>query len=431
VLVENKLVQIGVAAGELKVSVDTIRRWAKQGLIKASRDGRGNRLFNVAEIERLQRKLSGSGEEKPFTVLRSDKTYPRATCVDLFAGGGGTALGFHNAGIPHVFLNEFDRNAVATLRQNSQAHGFDWNICPEDVHEVDFSKLDAQVIQAGFPCQAFSYAGKSRGFEDTRGTLFFEFARAIRTICPAIAVGENVRGLVKHDHGNTLTTMLNTFDELGYRVNYQVLRAQYLDVPQKRERLILFATRKDLDLPIIFPKENDYVLTLKEALQNVPESPGQRYTERKAKVMEMIPEGGNWRDLPDEIQREYMGASYFLGGGKTGMARRMAWNQPALTLTCNPAQKQTERCHPSETRPFTVREYARIQTFPDDWEFCGSMAAQYKQIGNAVPVNLGYHVGRCVLAALGEIPLEDTMEVVAPLSLTPEEASSSELGVLL
>ena len=152
----NKLVQIGVAAGELKVSVDTIRRWAKQGLIKASRDGRGNRLFNVAEIERLQRKLSGTGEEKPFTVLRSEKTYSRATCVDLFAGGGGTALGFHNAGIPHVFLNEFDRSAVATLRKNSQAHGFDWNICPDDVHEVDFSQLDAQVIQAGFPCQAFS-----------------------------------------------------------------------------------------------------------------------------------------------------------------------------------------------------------------------------------------------------------------------------------
>ena len=149
--------------------------------------------------------------------------------------------------------------------------------------------------------------------------------------------------------------MLNTFNELRYRVNYRVLRAQYLDVPQKRERIFLFATREDLDLPIVFPKERDYVVTLAEALRDVPDSPGQKYTERKARVMEMVPEGGNWRDLPDDVQRDYMGASYFLGGGKTGMARRMSWNEPALTLTCNPAQKQTERCHPSETRPFKVR----------------------------------------------------------------------------
>ena len=82
-----------------------------------------------------------------------------------------------------------------------------------------------------------------------------------------------------------------------------------------------------------------------------------------------------------------------MGGGKTGMARRLAWNEPSLTLTCSPAQNQTERCHPDETRPLTVREYARIQTFPDNWQFMGTMAAQYKQIGNAVPVNLAHTVG--------------------------------------
>ena len=195
-----------------------------------------------------------------------------------------------------------------------------------------------------------------------------------------------------------------------------MLRAQYLDVPQKRERLFLFATRRDLGLPIIFPQEKDYVITLEEALRNVPESEGQRYTERKSRIMELVPEGGNWRDLPDKLQREYMGASYFLGGGRTGMARRMSWNEPALTLTCNPAQKRTERCHPSQTRPFTVREYARIQTFPDNWQFSGSIAAQYRQIGNAVPVNLGYHVGRCALAALGLIAIDNTMDQVKPLT---------------
>ena len=117
--------------------------------------------------------------------------------------------------------------------------------------------------------------------------------------------------------------------------------------------------------------------------------------------MELIPEGGYWRDLPEDLQKEFMGGSFHLGGGKTGMARRLAWSEPSLTLTCNPAQKQTERCHPKETRPLTVREYARIQTFPDEWEFVGSVSSQYKQIGNAVPVNLGYHVGLAARKILG------------------------------
>lgn len=98
-----------------------------------------------------------------------------------------------------------------------------------------------------------------------------------------------------------------------------------------------------------------------------------------------------------------MGGSFYLGGGKTGMARRLAMDEPSLTLTCSPAQKQTERCHPIETRPLTVREYARIQTFPDDWQFAGTLSAQYKQIGNAVPVNLAWAVGRSIIRLLNQI----------------------------
>lgn len=113
--------------------------------------------------------------------------------------------------------------------------------------------------------------------------------------------------------------------------------------------------------------------------------------------------GGDWRDLPLELQKEYMGASFYLGGGKTGMARRLSLDEPSLTLTCSPAQKQTERCHPLETRPLSIREYARIQTFPDDWVFAGSVASQYKQIGNAVPVNLAWAVGRSLVRLLNDM----------------------------
>lgn len=119
--------------------------------------------------------------------------------------------------------------------------------------------------------------------------------------------------------------------------------------------------------------------------------------------MEFVPEGGYWKDLPEKLQREYMKGSFFLGGGKTGMARRLSWDEPSLTLTCAPAQKQTERCHPAETRPLTVREYARLQTFPDTWEFEGSLSSQYKQIGNAVPINLAHAVATSVVNLLNQI----------------------------
>lgn len=136
---------------------------------------------------------------------------------------------------------------------------------------------------------------------------------------------------------------------------------------------------------------------------DVPISEGQTYPTKKARVLSMVPEGGDWRDLPVAEQKAYLGGSYYLGGGKTGMARRLSMDEPSLTLTCAPAQKQTERCHPTETRPLTVREYARIQTFPDSWHFVGNISDQYKQIGNAVPVNLAFAIGRALIRLFNDI----------------------------
>lgn len=190
------------------------------------------------------------------------------------------------------------------------------------------------------------------------------------------------------------------------------MKAVFYKVPQKRERLFLIGVRKDLASNVTFNWPSPYtrVMTLKDALKagslyplDVPPSDGQKYPEWKYKVLSLVPPGGYWKDLPNELQREYMKKSYFLGGGKTGMARRLSWHEPSLTLTCSPAQKQTERCHPDETRPLTVREYARIQTFPDEWQFSGSLASQYRQIGNAVPVNLAHAVGRSLVVLLNQI----------------------------
>lgn len=409
---------ISEVSSTLNVSIDTIRRWEKKGLIRAKRCDKGRRIFHTDEVQRIVEKYQATAQEqRPFEVLKNDQASPYRV-VELFSGAGGLALGMENAGLGCEMLVELDKHACATLRANRP----DWNTVEGDVHGVSFAGVQADVVAGGFPCQAFSYAGKRLGFEDVRGTLFYEFARAIQEIRPKVIVGENVKGLLKHDDGRTLETMLQILDELGYAVAYRVLRAQYFDVAQKRERLLIFGVRKDLKRPIAFPKEKNYTLSVREALQGVPTSGGQSYTERKHQVMQQVPEGGYWRDLPLAVQQSYMGASFHLGGGKTGMARRLAWDEPSLTLTCNPAQKQTERCHPSETRPLAVREYARIQSFPDDWAFSGSVSAQYKQIGNAVPVNLGYHIGRAVLAMLSG-NYGDDVEQVAAMSITPHKPS--------
>jgi DNA (cytosine-5)-methyltransferase 1 len=331
--------------------------------------------------------------------------------IELFAGGGGLALGMEAAGFNSVLLNELDKHACSTLRHNRP----DWNVVEGDISQVDFTNIKepVDVLTGGFPCQAFSYAGKSLGFEDTRGTLFFEMARAIKEVTPKVFMAENVKALLKHDDGRTLDVIKNVIDELGYvLVEPKVLKAIFYKVPQKRERLILVGIRKDLidKADFSWPSPYKKVLALKDAFykgelfsSDVQKSPGQAYPDRKREIMEHVPQGGYWRDLPDELQKEYMQASYFLGGGKTGMARRLSLTEPSLTLTTAPAQKQTERCHPLETRPLQSREYARIQTFPDSWEFQGPLSAVYKQIGNAVPVNMAAALGRAIVRLLNDI----------------------------
>lgn len=390
-------------------SLATVQNWVKRGIFESCINESGTRGFlmeNLQTIPEIKEMVNTNwSEEYSVTPLR------QYTSVELFAGGGGLALGMSLAGFHHVLLNEFDSSACKTLRKNRP----DWNIIEGDVRNVDFTPLRGRVdfLSGGFPCQAFSYAGKQGGFNDTRGTLFFELARAVKEIQPKVFMGENVKGLTSHEDGRTFETICNVVKELGYTlVEPRVLKAIMYQVPQKRERLIMVAIRNDIAKQVQFhwPSPYERVLTLRDALYksiifdtDVPVSEGAKYPEKKQKVLELVPQGGDWRNLPEDVAREYMGGSWLLGGGKTGMARRLSLNEPSLTLTCAPAQKQTERCHPLETRPLTVREYARIQTFPDYWQFEGSMSDKYKQIGNAVPVNLAWAVGRSLIRLFNDI----------------------------
>ncbi len=411
----NTLVDTDIFADIMSVSKATLLKWEANGKIKAINHDNKKKysIDDIAKfpeiIELIQTRWN---EELGVRPVRSFKS------IELFAGAGGLALGLEKAGFEAILLNEYDRHACNTLRINRP----NWNILETDIHDIDFTSYqDVDFISGGFPCQAFSYAGNHLGFSDTRGTLFFEFARAIKEVRPKVFLGENVRGLLEHDQGRTLKTIRSIIAELGYTlIEPRVLRALFYQVPQKRERLFLVGIRNDVlkFAQFSWPAPCNHIYVLRDALKagdlfatDVPESPGQSYPRRKAEILDLVPPGGYWRDLPDELQREYMQGSYFLGGGKTGMARRLSWDAPSLTLTCAPAQKQTERCHPEESRPLTVREYARIQTFPDEWVFTGPLASQYKQIGNAVPVNLAFAMGRRLIALLNTI---DQGEVIPP-----------------
>lgn len=404
----------------LGTSLATVQKWGESGAYPYhTKNGKkGFYMEDLKDIPPIKQMLETHWDEEFYVAPLRD-----FTSVELFAGAGGLALGMHLAGFRNVLLNEIEPMACQTLRKNHS----EWNVYEGDIRQVDFTPLRGHIdfLSGGFPCQAFSYAGKKGGLNDTRGTLFFELARAVKEIRPKVFMGENVKGLLSHDDGKTLEVIRNAIAELGYTlVEPRVLKAIMYQVPQKRERLILIAIRNDIAQQVAFRWPDPYkrVMTLRDAFykgklfaKDVPVSEGQTYPEKKARVMRMVPEGGDWRDLPEEVQKEYMGGSFYLGGGKTGMARRLAMDEPSLTLTCAPAQKQTERCHPIETRPLTVREYARIQTFPDDWQFEGSLSDQYKQIGNAVPVNLAFAIGRSLIRLINDID-----------ALQPEESHFEE-----
>lgn len=390
-------------------SIASVRSWRTKGkypFVKNQKGDYGYDMSTLDDIPEIKAMVENQwSEEYNVIPLRN------YTSVELFAGAGGLALGMHKAGFRHVLLNEFNHSACATLLANHP----EWNVIEGDVHDIDFTPLRDKIdlLTGGFPCQAFSYAGKQGGFNDTRGTLFFELARAVRETNPKVFMCENVKGLASHDNGRTLDTIKRAIAELGYTlVEPRVLKAIMYQVPQKRERIILVAIRNDLADKVHFtwPSPYERVMILSDAFYkgdifdtDVPKSEGASYPEKKRQVLELVPQGGDWRNLPEDVAREYMGGSWLLGGGKTGMARRLSLDEPSLTLTCAPAQKQTERCHPLETRPLTIREYARIQTFPDSWRFEGSMSDKYKQIGNAVPVNLAWAVGRSLIRLFNDI----------------------------
>lgn len=327
--------------------------------------------------------------------------------IELFAGAGGLALGLEKAGFETIAFIEYDKDAANSLKYNRNS----WNVLHCDI--ADISKLgltnyfniaisELDLLSGGSPCQSFSYAGKRLGLQDTRGTLFYHFAIFLKKLQPKTFLFENVKGLLKHDNGLTYQAIARIFEETGYIIEKKVINAWDYGVAQKRERLITIGVRKDLrdKIKINFPAPYTYKPVLGDILKDLPLSEGAEYSKMKCNLFKMVPPGGNWRNIPEHLAKLYMKTCWDMGGGRAGILRRMSFEEPSLTILTSPAQKQTDRCHPIEDRPFNIRESARIQSFPDDWHFCGGIASQYRQIGNAVPVNLAYEIAKSIKSSL-------------------------------
>ena len=328
--------------------------------------------------------------------------------VSLFSGCGGLDLGFKRAGYDIIWANDFDKDAQAVYEKNNIG-----KIDGRDILEITASEIpDCHILTAGFPCQPFSNAGNRKGVHDSRGMLYKECLRIIGEKLPQVFVFENVKGLLstKHINGKKLVDViyddLSEIGDTGYNVVYKLLNASDYGVPQNRQRVIFVGVRKDLNKTFDFPvPQSKHGLTLRNVLDIPEDVPNRVYWGFSPQALEMItyiPEGGSWKDIPYEKlaprfqkirdnMEKYHSPKFY---------RRFSRDEIIGTIT---ASAQPENCgiiHPTENRRYTIREIARIQTFPDDFVFIDDtlrdIVAMYKVIGNAVPVKLAETIASAI-----------------------------------
>ena len=365
------------------------------------------------------------------------KYYDNRDVISLFSGAMGLDIGLAKAGLNVVIGQDFDASCVKTMRANGH------KVLEGDIREIEPQQLlsltglhigEPFLICGGPPCQPFSTAGKRLGINDPRGSLFMDFIRMIDYIRPRFFVMENVKGtmsaplkhvpLAERDEkdpeqrlGTVLDVILSEFNKLGYKTVYGVLDAVNYGVPQFRERFVLIGSRDNEDIFLPIPthfqmhQNQEYQWqSVRSVIEDLEFDSGECATlsDERLKFLKMVPQGGNWRDLPEDIIPIAMGGAYTSGGGKVGFYRRLSYDQPSPTVVTSPVQKATMMCHPTQNRPLSVKEYARIQQFPDNWIFTGTTAAKYRQIGNAVPVGLAEAIGKAVIAVADKSAVIET-----------------------
>ncbi|CAM3111391.1 DNA cytosine methyltransferase [Lactococcus laudensis] len=406
-------------ASQLKISEQYARRIMKANKIKSINE---NRSWHTTQDEIDKFLESGEYVVNPDDRKRKSNTLPEIVALSFFSGGMGLDIGIKNSGIEPLLACEINKDARATIVANNDEIGLIgdiWQCSPEKIRKYARIPKDKQIdfIFGGPPCQAFSTAGNRKGFEDARGDVFIRYLDIITEMKPRYAVIENVRGLqtteaVLNDtnglpvKGGVLHYGIDRLNKAGYTVSFELYNAANFGAPQKRERFVIIAKLGNEKVPYLTPTNSEtgeFGLplwnTLGDAISDIQQKE-MTYTEipkNRREWFKKIPEGGNWKSLSDKEQREAMGRKYYMGGGKTGFFRRLSFSQPSPTLVTVPTMPATDLIHPTELRPLSIEEYARIQGFPDDWKFCGKIQEKYKQIGNAVPIKLGEAIGHTIL----------------------------------
>lgn len=421
------------AAQILDVSPAEVRGLLAEGELDGlkTESGWSVRRGHLLEWLRRRQLTAADDEASRRRAVPTDSTTLKV--LSFFSGAMGLDQGLERAGMSTLLACESDKASRLTIKVNKPELpiiGNIWHYDAQTIRALAGLGVDESpdVIAGGPPCQAFSTAGSRRGLDDTRGNVFMHFLQLITELRPQYAIIENVRGLLSMPvslssvptetlaqygkpsefsgkHG-VIRLVVRTLESAGYSVSFNLYNAANFGSAQVRERVVILAALGNTRVPYLMPthsSDEQYDLppwrTLRDAAGDLPtDGRHVEFPESRLKYFKLLSEGQNWRSLPDDVQVEAMGKSYYLGGGKTGFYRRLSWDKPAPTLVTHPAMPATDLCHPTLNRPLSVEEYRRIQDFPDHWQLAGSVTDQYRQIGNAVPVRLGEAIGRAVVA---------------------------------
>ena len=427
----NNLLTAGEVAKKLKVTVQSVRLLIKNGMLNAERVG-NQWLTSIEDLNEYIEKNDVVIEPDDHERLSDD--IPEIVALSFFSGAMGLDIGMKNGGIDALLACEFNKACRMTIAKNKPEIGLIGDITDFTAEEIlkmakipEGRKVD--VIFGGPPCQAFSTAGNRKAFDDERGNVFLKYLSIISEIKPTYVVIENVRGLLSTPFkykdieepikGGAMMIILDKLKEIGYTVSFNLYNAAYFGAPQIRERVVIIGKLGGGKVSYLQPTHNEEETdglkawrTLRDAFDdNLPmnvEHHFIEFPEKRLKYYRILKEGQYWKDLPLDLQKEALGKSFYLGGGKTGFLRRLSYSRPSPTLVTNPTMPATDLAHPTEDRPLSVEEYKSIQEFPESWKVCGGILDQYKQIGNAVPVKLGEAIAKTIIDDMNGIKYENT-----------------------
>ncbi|TGM87906.1 DNA cytosine methyltransferase [Leptospira licerasiae] len=338
--------------------------------------------------------------------------------ISLFSGALGLDLGLEKAGIKLASVVDMDPDVIATIETNYKRKKVKPIILQrkltlknikgtikEIIDNIDL-KYEKVILSGAPPCQPFTTVGKRKSFEDERSEGFLVFLKAIRLLKPDYFIIENVPGLlsVKPMEGkseNFFQIVMNECNRIGktlnYNIDWKILDSVNFGGPQKRKRLFIIGSRDNI---IPWPKKTHDIeggkkaVNIRTVFKGIENHDHHSFGSEVISVLKLIPQGGDWRDLPVKVSKIHMKKAFFAKGGRTGFFRRLDYNKPSPTILGSPTAKATMLCHPVKNRPLSVQEYSAIQGFPKNWKFSGSIGKKYTIIGNATPIHLSYALGK-------------------------------------